>query len=504
MAGKIFINYRRDDAIGTAGRLHDRLAQTFGRDNLFMDVDHIPAGVDFAEYLHSQVAACDVFLAVIGPNWLDAKDDSGRRRFDNPDDFVTIEIGAALARNIRVIPVLVDGARTPKADKLPDSVKPLARRNAVEVRNTHFGRDAEALANKVAEALKHAKPVTGQWPFMASAAARLMAPGQWRMVAGSAMALLLVGWIGLYQMGVPVWVPWTPRSEQPDAPRLAAAKTEEEPKAKAAAEAEARAKAEQAEKERLAAAKAEERKAKAAAEAEAKRESEEAEQQRLAALGAEERRKQAEAEARARSFSLVSQATTDSNNGDHDRAIAAFSEAIRLDPNYAMAFNNRGVAHVNKGDNDRAIADYTEAIRLDPKYALAFLNRGIAFGKKGDIDRAITDFTEAIRLDPNNSQALNNRGFAYASKGDNDRAIADYTEAIRLDPNNSQALNNRGFAYASKGDNDRAIADYNEAIRLNPQYAAAFCNRGRAKLKINDASGKADIAKARQLYASSC
>jgi TIR domain len=98
MAGKIFINYRRDDAISTAGRLHDRLAQTFGRNNLFMDVDHIPAGVDFVDYLHSQVAACDVFLAVIGPNWLDAKDDSGRRRFDNPDDFVTIEIAAALAR----------------------------------------------------------------------------------------------------------------------------------------------------------------------------------------------------------------------------------------------------------------------------------------------------------------------------------------------------------------------------------------------------------------------
>src|SRR5262249_14939916 len=83
---------------GTAGRLHDRLAQKFGCNNLFMDVDHIPAGVDFTEYLHSQVTACDVFLAVIGPNWLDAKDDSRRRRFDNPDDFVTIEIAAALAR----------------------------------------------------------------------------------------------------------------------------------------------------------------------------------------------------------------------------------------------------------------------------------------------------------------------------------------------------------------------------------------------------------------------
>ena len=130
MAGTIFINYRRDDSAGTAGRLHDRLAQTFGRKTLFMDVDHIPAGVDFVEYLQSQVAACGVFLAVIGPNWLDAKDDSGRRRFDNPDDYVAIEIAAALARKIRVIPVLVDGARTPKADKLPDSVRPLVRRNA--------------------------------------------------------------------------------------------------------------------------------------------------------------------------------------------------------------------------------------------------------------------------------------------------------------------------------------------------------------------------------------
>ena len=191
-----FINYRRDDLAATAGRLHDRLAQTFGRKNPFMDVDHIPAGVDFVDYLPNQVAACDVFLAVIGPNWLDAKDDDGRRRFDNPDDFVAIEIAAALARNIRVIPVLVDGARTPKADKLPDSIKPLVRRNAVEVRNTHFGRDAEELTNKVREALEGPQPVTEQSLFVASAAAWLMVPGQWRTVAGSAMALLLIGWIG--------------------------------------------------------------------------------------------------------------------------------------------------------------------------------------------------------------------------------------------------------------------------------------------------------------------
>jgi hypothetical protein len=171
MAGEIFINYRRDDSPSTAGRLHDRLAQTFGRKNLFMDVDHIPAGVEFLEHLHSQVAA--FFLAVIGPNSLIAKDERGRRQFDNPDDFATIEIAAALACNIRVIPVLVDGARTPKADKLPDSVKPLVRRNAVEIRNTQFGRDAEALANKVHQAFQDARAVTGRWPFLASAAAWL-------------------------------------------------------------------------------------------------------------------------------------------------------------------------------------------------------------------------------------------------------------------------------------------------------------------------------------------
>jgi len=250
------------------------------------------------------VAACDVFLAVIGPNWLDAKDDSGRRRFDNPDDFVTIEIAAALARNIRVIPVLVDGARTPKADKLPDSVKPLVRRNAVEVRNAHFGRDAEALANKVREALQGARPGTGRWPFLASAAAWLVVPGRWRLVAGSATALLLVGWVGLYQVGVPVWVPWTPGTDPPRADKAKAAadaeaqrkaeeerqrlKEEEQRQAQAAADAEAKRKAAEAEQQR--AKEEEQRQAKAAADAEAKRKAAEAEQQRLAAIKEEEQR----------------------------------------------------------------------------------------------------------------------------------------------------------------------------------------------------------------------
>ena len=158
MASRVFINYRRDDSIASAGRVHDRLAQAIGRKRVFMDIDHIPAGVDFVDYLDQQVSAADVVLVVIGPHWLDAADEHGRHRLHNPDDFVAVEIASALDRKIRVIPVLIDGARMPKAEALPDRLKSLSRRNAVEVRNSQFGRDADALVERVREALSTGKP----------------------------------------------------------------------------------------------------------------------------------------------------------------------------------------------------------------------------------------------------------------------------------------------------------------------------------------------------------
>src|SRR5262249_19474518 len=188
MMARIFINYRRADSNAMAGGLHDRLAQTFGRKFLFMDVDYVPAGGDFVEYLHSQVAACRVFLAVIGRNWLDAKDDDGRRRLDNPDDFVAIEIAAALSRDIRVIPVLVDGALMPKARDLPESLKPLARRQAIDLRHNHFGRDCEALVEKIREVLRD----------------RFVSVNRWRAAAAAVAALLLVGWTTLFVTGMPI------------------------------------------------------------------------------------------------------------------------------------------------------------------------------------------------------------------------------------------------------------------------------------------------------------
>jgi tetratricopeptide (TPR) repeat protein len=164
--------------------------------------------------------------------------------------------------------------------------------------------------------------------------------------------------------------------------------------------------------------------------------------------------------------------------GDYDRAIADYTQAIRIDPNHAKAYNNRGAAYADKRDNDRAIADYTQAIRIDPNYALAYNNRGNAYGAKGDNDRAIADYTQAIRIDPNHANSYYNRGLAYHNKRDYDRAIADWTQAIRLDPNLASAYYNRGVAYKNKGDSDRAIADYTQAIRIDPNVANAYVGRG--------------------------
>lgn len=146
----IFISYRRDDSIATAGRIRDRLVQEFGRKQVFVDVDDIPHGQDFARVLREKVAECRVLLAIVGPHWMEVRDAQGNRRIDNPSDFVGIEIGTGLARkDLVVIPVLVDGAKMPEAADLPPHLQGLAGRNAIELRNMQFGSDAERLLRSI-------------------------------------------------------------------------------------------------------------------------------------------------------------------------------------------------------------------------------------------------------------------------------------------------------------------------------------------------------------------
>ena len=130
-AGRIFISYRREETAYPAGWLCDRLIEHLGQGQVFKDVDSIQLGDDFVEVITAAVARCDVLLALIGDQWLTITGEDGRRRLENPDDFVRLEIEAALTRNVRVIPVLVDGARMPRAGELPPSLAKLVRRQAL-------------------------------------------------------------------------------------------------------------------------------------------------------------------------------------------------------------------------------------------------------------------------------------------------------------------------------------------------------------------------------------
>ncbi len=152
MAGEaIFVGYRRDDTADVAGRIYDAMAQRFGKQRVFKDVDNIGPGVDFGDYIKTVLPRCRVALVLIGPHWLESKDETGKRRLDDDHDWVRIEIETALATpDVLVVPVLVNGARMPRGEEVPDSLKPLLRRNAAIIRrDPDFHDDVERLATAI-------------------------------------------------------------------------------------------------------------------------------------------------------------------------------------------------------------------------------------------------------------------------------------------------------------------------------------------------------------------
>ncbi len=196
---EIFICYRREDSGYAAYMIRTRLVADFGEDAVFMDIDSIPLGVDFRKYLADGVARCDVVLALIGEQWTG---DSGGspRRIDDPNDFVRIELEAALARGIPVIPVLVGKAQPPRAEQLPESLRDLVFRNAAEVRP---GKEAhvhlEALSRGIARHFQGPRPRPAaiadapekpqkSGPALGAFAARLVKP----LVAGLVVLLLIL------------------------------------------------------------------------------------------------------------------------------------------------------------------------------------------------------------------------------------------------------------------------------------------------------------------------
>ena len=140
----IFISYRRDDSSGHAGRLFDRLSAHFGDEQVFMDIDHIEPGEDFVQVIEEAVGACEIVVAIIGQNWQGTRSEP-RRLLDNPNDFVRLEIAAALARKVGIIPVLVQGADMPHQQELPKDLLPLLRLNALHLRDLSWKHDMDQL-----------------------------------------------------------------------------------------------------------------------------------------------------------------------------------------------------------------------------------------------------------------------------------------------------------------------------------------------------------------------
>jgi len=145
MAG-VFISYRRDDSDVAAGRLADDLSEIFGSDAIFRDVDKLEPGVDYEKALDRALGSCSVFIAMIGPRWSTIADKTGRRRLEDPRDWVRAEISRALMRDIRVIPVLVSGTLMPGEAEVPGELTPLLKRQAFELDDRHWKQDLELLA----------------------------------------------------------------------------------------------------------------------------------------------------------------------------------------------------------------------------------------------------------------------------------------------------------------------------------------------------------------------
>lgn len=154
----VFLSYRREDAADAAGRLYDSLVARFGAGSVFLDIDTIDPGADFTEAVDGALASCDVLLALIGRQWLTAADAQGRPRLEDPGDLVRVEIQTALASGVRVIPVLVQGVTMPTPDQLPDGLRELAHRNAVEMTAARWSYDVDQLAGALQKTARRKAP----------------------------------------------------------------------------------------------------------------------------------------------------------------------------------------------------------------------------------------------------------------------------------------------------------------------------------------------------------
>ena len=167
--------------------------------------------------------------------------------------------------------------------------------------------------------------------------------------------------------------------------------------------------------------------------------------------------------------------------GKYEEAIRHYNQVIRINPQAATTYTNRGAAKADLGRYAEAIADYDLALRMNPQDAGAYSNRGTAKGVLGRHEEAIADLNEALRINPNHAKDYYNRGFSKYFLGQHEEAILDYDQVIRMNPQDADAYNLRGNAIRELGRHEAAIEDFDQAIRINPQSAGFYYNRGVVK-----------------------
>ncbi|MHC4741823.1 MAG: tetratricopeptide repeat protein [Planctomycetota bacterium] len=197
---------------------------------------------------------------------------------------------------------------------------------------------------------------------------------------------------------------------------------------------------------------------------------------------------------------LFSRAVSYFLEGEYDKAIADFTQAIEINPNLAQAYANRGQAYYkSKGESDRAIADMGKAVEIDPKLAKAQPYRGL-YLRQSEYDKVIADLTKTIETNPRLVEAYTDRGQAYLCKGEYDKAIADCTTAIEIDPKSAEAYTKRGISYKCKGQIDQSISDYTKAIEIDPMCLGAYLRRASLYKNIGEhEKADADYIKAAEI-----
>jgi hypothetical protein len=441
MAGRIFINYRRGDDPSNSGRLLDQLEGSFALEQHFADAANVDTGRDFVRELEDQISRCDIFLAVIGPRWLDLADAQGRRLSD-PGDFVRLEIQTAFKQNKRVVPVLIGGAPMPLEERLPDSIKPLARLQAVSLNEDRFRTDTQALIKQLQQAITEMQTGRKVRPPQPSAVGRL--PNA-RWIGAAAVVLLLVG-------GGAVW--WSvARNRAAPAPSIwnspSTVATRPSPP--------------------------------------------EARRQESAA--------QAARPAPATSVPPPAESATPSEpSAPADKpSEAAATEPPASEQVIASAPPSQPAETLEARPPVAEPPPEPARPPLDAQEVASLTRRAHQLALQGEYAGAKGHFDEILLGQPQNVEALNDRCWVVAMLGELEEALKDCDRALELRPNYFSALDSRGLVHLKLGKLREAIADYDAALAVDARLASSLYGRGVAKRRLGAAGGDADITRARQL-----